>query len=233
MRPAAYLINTARGALVDENARRGRSEPEFELYDTGVFHENRYFDIFAEYAKGSDEDIFIRITACNRGAEARTLHLLPTLWFRNTWSWGMDLRRPVIRRATPVNGILSAELQHWQYGKRWLLAAGQPELLFTENETNNTRLFNGRNRSPYVKDAFHEYLIHQNKSAVNPDQTGTKMAAHYVLDLAGGQSAMLKLRLTDLEPLGSMDSDATAVGTISSPAHQERAAEQEVIEAAR
>ena len=212
-------------ALADENRRRGRSEPEFELYDTGVFRENRYFDVFAEYAKGSDEDIFIRITAYNRGPEAATLHLLPTLWFRNTWSWGMDLRRPVICRATPVNGILSAELQHWQYGKRWLLAAGQPELLFTENETNNTRLFNGRNRSPYVKDAFHEYLIHQNKSAVNPDQTGTKMAAHYVLDLAGGQSAMLKLRLTDLEPLGSMDSNATAVGTISSPAHQERTAE--------
>jgi hypothetical protein len=211
--------------LADENRRRGRSEPEFELYDTGVFRENRYFDIFAEYAKGSDEDIFIRITAYNRGPEAATLHLLPTLWFRNTWSWGRDLRRPVIRRATPVNGILSVELQHWQYGKRWLLAAGQPELLFTENETNNARLFNGHNRSPYVKDAFHEYVIRQNKSAVNPDQTGTKMAARYVLDLAGGQSAMLKLRLTDLEPLGSMDSDATAVGTISSPAHQERAAE--------
>jgi hypothetical protein len=212
-------------ALADENRRRGRSEPEFELYDTGVFRENRYFDVFAEYAKGSDEDIFIRITAYNRGPEAATLHLLPTLWFRNTWSWGKDLRRPVICRATPVNGILSAELQHWQYGKRWLLAAGQPELLFTENETNNTRLFNGRNRSPYVKDAFHEYLIRQNKSAVNPDQTGTKMAAHYVLDLAGGQSAVLKLRLTDLEPLGSMDSNAIAVGTISSPAHQERTAE--------
>src|SRR6266481_213898 len=138
--------------LADENRQRGRSEPEFELYDTGAFRENRYFDIFAEYAKGSDEDIFIRITACNRGPEAATLHLLPTLWFRNTWSWGMDLRRPVIRR---------------------------------------------------------------NKSAVNADQTGTKMAAHYVLDLAGGQSATMKLRLTDLEPLGSMDSNATAEGTIS------------------
>jgi hypothetical protein len=212
-------------ALVDENRRRGRSQPEFELYDTGVFRENRYFDIFAEYAKGSDEDIFIRITAWNRGAEAATLHLLPTLWFRNTWSWGSDLRRPVIRRATPVEGILSVESQHWQYGKRWLLATGQPELLFTENETNNARLFNGRNRSPYVKDAFHEYVIRQNKSAVNPDQIGTKMAAHYVLNLAPGQSATLKLRLTDLEPLGSMDIHATIAGTISSPAHQERAAD--------
>src|SRR5712675_3711314 len=212
-------------SLVDENRKRGRSEPEFELYDTGVFRENRYFDIFAEYAKGSDEDIFIRITACNRGPENATVHLLPTLWFRNTWSWGRDLRRPVIRKATPVDGILSAELQHWQYGKRWLLATGQPELLFTENETNNARLFNGRNRSPYVKDAFHEYVIRQNRSAVNPDQIGTKMAAHYVLDLGPGQSATLKLRLTDLEPLGGMDTNATVVGTISSPGHQERSAE--------
>jgi len=212
-------------ALLDENRRRSRSDPEFELYDTGVFRENRYFDVFAEYAKGSDEDIFIRITAWNRGPDPATLHLLPTLWFRNTWSWGTDLRRPVIRRATPIGGILSAEMQHWQYGKRWLLAAGKPELLFTENETNNARLFNGRNRSPYVKDAFHEYLIRQNKSAVNPDQTGTKMAAHYCLELAPGQSETLKLRLTDLEPLGSMDINATVVGTISSPAHQERAEE--------
>ena len=209
--------------LVDENRRRGRSEPEFELYDTGVFRENRYFDIFAEYAKGSDEDIFIRFTAWNRGPEAATLYLLPTLWFRNTWSWGSDLRRPVIRRATPLDGILSAELQHWQYGKRWLLATGQPELLFTENETNYSRLFNGRNRSHYVKDAFHEYVIRQNKSAVNPDQVGTKMAARYVLELAAGQSAVLKLRLTDLEPLGSMELNATAGGTISSPGHHERA----------
>jgi hypothetical protein len=212
-------------ALADENRRRGRGEPEFELYDTGVFRENRYFDIFTEYAKGSDEDIFIRITAWNRGPEAATLHLLPTLWFRNTWSWGMDLRRPVIRRATPVDGILSAELQHWQYGKRWLLAAGQPELLFTENETNNARLFNGRNRTSYVKDAFHDYLIRQNRSAVNPSQTGTKMAARYLLDLSPGQSATLKLRLTDVEPLGGMDSNAAVVGTITSPAHQELAAE--------
>src|SRR5260221_639514 len=143
-------------ALVDENRRRSRTDPEFELLDTGVFSADRYFDIFTEYAKGSDEDIFIRVTVCNRGPENATMHLLPTLWFRNTWSWGRDLRRPVIRKATPVDGILSAELQHWQYGKRWLLAAGQPEFIFTENESNNARLNNSRNRSPYVKDAFHE-----------------------------------------------------------------------------
>ena len=101
-----------------------------------MFHENRYFDVFVEYAKGCVEDILIKITAFNRGPEAATLHLLPTLWYRNTWSWGKDLRRPVVRRATPIRRILCPELQHWQYGKRWLLAAGKPELLFTENETN-------------------------------------------------------------------------------------------------
>ena len=213
------------GLLIEENQRRGRNDPEFELFDTGVFKDNRYFDVFAEYAKGSDEDIFIRITVWNRGPEAAALHLLPTLWFRNTWSWGTDLRRPLIRKATPVDGILSAELQHWQYGKRWLLAADQPELLFTENETNNERLFNGRNRSPYVKDAFHEYVIGLNKSAVNPNQTGTKMAAHYVLQLEPSQSRIIKLRLTDIEPLGGMDSDARVADTITSPAHQERSLE--------
>src|SRR5689334_6250220 len=162
--------------LVEENRRRGRSQPEYELLDTGIFRENRYFDVFVEYAKGSDEDIFIRITAWNRGPETAKLHLLPTLWFRNTWSWGKDLRRPTIRRSTPLDDIRTAELQHWQYGKRWLLVHGQPEFLFTENETNNARLFGTRNRSPYVKDAFNEYLVHQNKAAVNPDQNGTKMA---------------------------------------------------------
>jgi hypothetical protein len=214
-------------ALVDENRRRSRSDPEFELYDTGVFGENRYFDVFTEYAKGTDEDIFIRITAWNRGPDPAALHLLPTVWFRNTWSWGRDLRRPIVRKSTSVNGALSAELQHWQYGKRWLLAAGQPELLFTENETNNTRLFNGRNRTPYVKDAFHEYLVRQNKSAVNPEQVGTKMAAHYTFNLNPGASATLKLRLTDLEPLGEIDPAATdgMAGTITSPAHFERGTE--------
>jgi hypothetical protein len=211
-------------ALIDENRRRGRSQPEFELYDAGVFAENRYFDVFTEYAKGSDEDLFIRISVHNRGPETATLHLLPTLWFRNTWSWGKDLRRPILRRSTPVDGILAAELQHWQYGKRWLLAAGQPELLFTENETNNRRLYNGKNRSPYVKDAFHEYLIRRNGSAVNPDQAGTKMAAHYRFDIPAQQSVTVKLRLTDIEPLGGIDSDSSMVGTITSPAHQERAA---------
>ncbi len=209
--------------LLEENRRRGRNAPEFELLDTGIFEGNRYFDVFVEYAKCDVEDILIKITAINRGPELAALHLLPTLWFRNTWSWGKDLRRPIVRKAPDTPGAVCAELQHWEYGKRWLLCAGQPELLFTENETNYARIFNYRSRTPYEKDAFHEWLIHGNKAAVNPERTGTKMAAHYPLQLGPGDAATLKLRLTDLDPLGCMDADSPMVGTITSPAHQERA----------
>jgi hypothetical protein len=208
--------------LADENRRRGREQPEFELLDTGVFAESRYFDIYAEYAKADVEDILIKITAVNRGPEAASLHLLPSFWFRNTWSWGKDLRRPDARVAASAPESACTELQHWQYGKRWLICAGQPELLFTENETNNARIFSGRNRSPYVKDAFHEYIIHGNKAAVNPQQIGTKIAAYYPVKLGPGQGVTLKLRLTDLEPLGGMDSEMGKVGIITSPGHAER-----------
>jgi hypothetical protein len=208
--------------LVEENSRRGRTQPEFELLDTGVFSENRYFDIFVEYAKADVEDILIKITAINRGPDPATLHLLPSLWFRNTWSWGRDDRRPVAHRALKVAEAHCVELNHWQYGKRWLLCDGEPEFLFTENETNFARLFNARNRTPFVKDAFNEYLIHKNQGAVNPEQTGTKMAACYRLGLNPGQSATLKLRLTDIDALGGMDSQAVRGRTITSPAHNER-----------
>jgi hypothetical protein len=210
--------------LLEENGKRGRTNPEFELLDTGVFQENRYFDVFVEYAKADVEDILIKITAFNRGPEAAPLHLLPTLWYRNTWSWGKDLRRPVVRRAPDTPGSLCTELQHWQYGKRWLLAAGTPELLFTENETNYEEIFKFRSRTPYVKDGFHSYLIRGNRGAVNPEHTGTKMASHYALNLGPGESATLKLRLTDLDPLGGMDPDSPMVGTITGPAHHERTA---------
>ena len=209
--------------LVEENRRRGREYPEFELLDSGVFAENRYFDVFVEYAKADVEDILIQITAVNRGPSAASLHLLPSLWFRNTWSWGKDLRRPVVRRTASVPKSLCVELQQWQYGKRWLICAGQPQLLFTENETNNARLFGGRNRSPYVKDAFHEYVIHDNKAAVNPQETGTKMAAYYPMKLGPGESVTLKMRLTELEPLAGMDSEMGQVGIITSPGHADRA----------
>ncbi|HEX8871814.1 MAG TPA: hypothetical protein VF758_03550 [Candidatus Acidoferrum sp.] len=209
--------------LLEENQGRGRSKPEFELMDTGAFAENRYFDVFIEYAKCDIEDILIRITASNRGPEAAALHLLPTVWFRNTWTWGKDLRRPAVRRAPDMPGVTCGELEHWQYGKRWFLCAGSPELLFTENETNYGKLFNGRSRSPYVKDGFHEYVINGKKEAVNPEQSGTKLAAHYALHLEAGETATIKLRLTDMAPLGAMDRDSTMVGTPLGPGQRERA----------
>ena len=209
--------------LLEENQKRGRPLPEFELLDTGAFEQNRYFDIFVEYAKCDVEDILIKITAWNRGPDAAPLHLLPTVWFRNTWSWGKDLRRPTARRAPDTPGSLCTELEHWEYGKRWLLCAGSPELLFTENETNYEEIFKYRSRTPYVKDAFHSYLIRGNKAAVNPQRTGTKMAAHYPVHLGPGESVTLKLRLTDIHPLGGMDADSPMSGTITAPAHQERA----------
>ncbi|HEX8835411.1 MAG TPA: hypothetical protein VF748_00615 [Candidatus Acidoferrum sp.] len=209
--------------LVEENARRGRGQPEFELLDTGIFSDGRYFDVFVEYAKADVEDILIRITAFNRGPEAVPLHVLPQFWFRNTWSWGKDLRRPIARIAAGSPGTACVELQHWQYGKRWLISAGKPDLLFTENETNCARLFNGANRSPYVKDAFHEYLIRGNKGAVNGELMGTKVAAYHPLHLEAGASATVKLRLTDIEPLAGLDTDSPRSGIITSPAHAERA----------
>jgi hypothetical protein len=180
-----------------------------------MYSAKRYFDIFAEYAKYTRTFL----SASRHGTGGKRRPYLPDNWCRNT-VLGNRFWRPIIA-GRPGRWNLSAELQHWQYGKRWLQHS-QPNL-FTKNE--RTRRAVHRNRSPYVKDAFHEYVIRQNRSAVNPDQIGTKMAAHYVLDLGPGHSATLKLRLTDLEPLGGMDTNATVVGTISSPGHQERSAE--------
>src|SRR5258708_5166751 len=184
--------------LVEENRRRGKDQPECELLDTGVFADNRYFDVFVEYAKADVEDILIRITALNRGPQAATLHLLPSLWFRNTWSWGKDPRRPSARIATCVPGSLCTELEHWQYGKRWLLCAGEPELLFTENETNTQRLLGEKNRS-YAKDAFHAYVIQGDKVAVDPPPAWTKVAALSPLQPCAGRICALLLKVTGIE----------------------------------
>jgi Mannosylglycerate hydrolase MGH1-like glycoside hydrolase domain/Glycosyl hydrolase family 63 C-terminal domain len=208
--------------LLEENQKRSRSQPEFELMDTGIFAENRYFDVFVEYAKADVEDILIKITAVNRGPEAATIHLLPMAWFRNTWSWGKDLRRPVARQAPVLPGAQCSELEHWQYGKRWLLCQGKPALLFTENETNFVKLFNSRDRVSYTKDGFHEYIIHGNKSAVNPETTGTKMGAYYPCQLAPGEVVTLKFRLTDVDPLGSMNTDSPMGEFGSGPGERER-----------
>src|SRR5678816_1347195 len=184
--------------LVEENRSRGKQQPEFELLDTGVFDDNRTFDVFVEYAKGGPEDILIKITASNRGPEAAEIHLLPTVWFRNRWSWGDNTDpKPIARQVPSESGTTTIELEHFMLGRRRLYCEGVPELLFTENETNTQRLFNSANASPYVKDAFHNYLIHGQQDAVNPEQSGTKAAAHYALTVGPGESATIRLRLTD------------------------------------
>lgn len=189
--------------LVEGNRRRGKRDPELELLDTGVFDGDRYFDVFVEYAKGDLEDILIRITAANRGQEAAELRVLPTIWFRNTWSWGYPIKRPRLARALSdrqTDGrVAVVELDEPTLGARWLYCAGQPELLFTENETNAARLFGAPNRSPYVKDGINQYVVHGDRGAVNPDGVGTRCAADYRLMVEPGQSAQIRLRLTNRE----------------------------------
>jgi len=157
--------------------------PYDELLDTGVFDDDRYFDVFVEYAKESPDDLLIRITVANRGPEAAQLDLLPTLWFRNIWSWDGAGPRPLLRQVRPSSGALEVQATHPTLGDFRFLAEDAAELLFTENETNSERLFAKPNRTPYVKDAFHEYLLKGRKEAVNPERQGTKVAAHYGLSV--------------------------------------------------
>ncbi|MGD9764205.1 MAG: glucosidase [Candidatus Binatia bacterium] len=192
--------------LLAENRRRGKEDPEYELIDTGVFADDRYFDVGVEYAKGSPRDLLIRITVVNRGPEPAALHVLPTLWFRNTWSWGYDDRRPVLADAPPgARGPVPAvHAQHHSLGDYALYAEAADELLFTENETNGTRLFETPNASPYVKDAFHEYVVRGRHDAVNPARRGTKAAARYERTISAGGTAVLRLRLNRLDVAGEL-----------------------------
>jgi len=192
--------------LLEENRKRDKLQPEFELLDTGIFSESRYFDVQVEYAKLDSEDIFIRITASNRGPDAATLHLLPTIWFRNTWSWGDKETRAELRQTSPTSSVI--ELNCAEYTRRYLLLETPDELLFTENETNFQRLYGSPNTSPYVKDAFDSYLVHGVKEAVNPEHVGTKAAGHYELALAAGESRVLRLRFTDERALNNTAFDA-------------------------
>ncbi len=206
--------------LVQENQRRGRGGMEYELLDTGVFNRDRYFDVQVEYAKASSEDILMRITATNRGDQAATLHLLPTLWFRNTWSWGDTVEKPILRAIEPFDNQsdtprrgewpfapthLTIEATHPELGQRWLYCdtvnLSESSLLFTENETNYQRLFGVENSLPYVKDGIHRTVINQEPNRVNPNLTGTKAAIHTVITLAPGESQMMQLRLCDRSDL--------------------------------
>jgi hypothetical protein len=164
------------------------------LIDTGVFNEDRYFDVSAEYAKGSENDVLIRLTVANRGPEKATLHLLPTLWFRNTWSWGEIAEECTSKPLIALERDGLAHVHHDQLGEYQIAYEGDATPLFTENETNSARLHGYPNGQPFVKDAFHEYVVHGRTDAVNPGQTGTKFAPHYVLEIEPGQSQLVRLR---------------------------------------
>ncbi len=183
--------------LVEENRRRDRRAPEFELIDTGIFDGDRYFDVVAEYAKAAPEDLLIRISVTNRGPERALCHLLPTLWFRNTWSWDPDAVRPSLGAGRSAGDGAVIEAEHEDLGARWLYCEGLPDLLFTENETNLARLYGVPNAGPYVKDGFNDYLVGGRKDAVNPARAGTKASAQYRLDVAPGETVTIRLRLTN------------------------------------
>src|SRR5436305_1586473 len=189
--------------LVEENRLGGKNAPEFELLHTGISDDDNYFDVFVEYAKGDVEDILIRITVANRGPSRASISLLPTIWFRNTWSWGGSAPRPQMRQV-PGPAI---ELTHHALGKHWLYFEGDPELLFTENETNDKKLFGIDNRHPWVKDGINDYVVHGAKDAVNPERKGTKAAGHFRLELSAGESITLRLRLADIEFSGQAFDD--------------------------
>lgn len=190
--------------LIQENRRRSINDPEYELIDTGIFDQNRYFDIFIEYSKADQDDILIKVTAHNRGDKAAPLHILPTLWFRNTWSWGYPYgpmndvpKMPSLTtHPSPISNVSTVLADHPVLGQFWLYAENTQQLLFTNNDTNNERLFHTSSPTPFVKDAFHRYLINHEANAVNEQMIGTKAAAVYSKNLAPNESWTIKLRLS-------------------------------------
>lgn len=185
--------------LLDENYKRDKSQPEYELLDTGIFNDDKYFDVFIEYAKDDAEDICIKITAHNRGKETAPLHILPTVWFRNTWTWYEKAVKPKLEEIeTETENLRAVHIEQFEIGAYRLTAANSKELLFTENETNFARIFNGQNASPYVKDGIDDYVVQGKKDAVNPEKTGTKAAVHYAFEIPAQQSETVYLRLTKI-----------------------------------
>jgi hypothetical protein len=185
--------------LVATNGARGKNDPEYELIDTGIFSENRYFDVFVEYAKAAPNDILLQITVHNRGPEEARLHVLPTLWFRNTWSWTGGTAQPELRAYTEGPGGSAVRAEHAQLGTLWCYAEEQVPVLTTRNETNNERVFHSPNDSPYVKDGIDRAVVHGETSAVDPDGTGTKAALQYVLAVPAEGSSRIRVRLTQGE----------------------------------
>ena len=191
--------------LVRRNAARSRFELEYELIDTGIFDENRYFDVFVEYAKDSPEDILIRVTAVNRGPSTAELRVLPQLWFRNTWWQSPDARQPLLEQSSDRRGAKVVVAHHKDLGDRYLVCEGAGELLFTNNETNHTRVFGRANPSPYVKDAINDFIVGGSAGGLNPARKGTKAAAHYAVELEPGATQVLRLRLSARAPSSRQD----------------------------
>jgi hypothetical protein len=186
--------------IIESNRARDRHAPEYELLDTGIFDEDRYFDVFVEYAKSGPEDILVQITVHNRGPEPAEIHLLPTLWFRNTWSWGRKEEKPDLKIMAAGADVRAVAARHRLLGERFLYCEGAVDLLFTENETNTQRAFNQPNQQPYCKDGVIQAVVHGNPNAVNPELRGTKASAHYRCRIAGAGTHTVRLRLTDQPP---------------------------------
>ena len=198
--------------LVATNKKRTRHDFEFELLDTGIFEGDRYFDVFVEYAKQSPEDILIKISIWNRGPEPASLHILPTLWFRNTWTYSEGGPRPLLRRLASLAGAHVVSASHPELGQRFLYCEGETPLLFTENETNNKRLFGTANQAPYVKDGINNCVVQGNLAEVNPGGKGTKVSPHYGLTILPGQCEVVRLRLTNIAPEDLNSAYAAAKG---------------------
>jgi glycogen debranching enzyme len=184
--------------IYEENAKRDKSQPEYELIDTGVFDENKYFDVFIEYAKADVDDILIKITAINRAAETAKIHLLPNVWFRNNWSWNdskTETERPKMS-ASGANTIEIRNSENAEIGDYRLICGDADELLFCENETNYRKIYGGENKSAFTKDGINDYVVSGDKSAINPERIGTKAAAHYVFELQPQESKSIRLRLS-------------------------------------
>jgi len=193
--------------LIEMNRSRGRLDPEYELIDTGIFNDDRYFDVHVEYAKAAPTDMLVQISIYNRGPDDSVIHVLPTLWFRNTWTWWPEQPKPSLRDASR-NGAVVIAATEVSLGNYFLYYEGRPHLLFTENETNNERLFGTANPTPYVKDGINDCVVADRQSAVNPNNTGTKAAAHYQLRIGARATAIIRLRLRNVtpgvaEPLGA------------------------------
>jgi hypothetical protein len=195
--PYENLVATSRG--------RNRGDMEYELLDTGIFNSDRYFDVFVEYAKRTPEDILVQISVSNRGPEPATLHVLPTLWFRNNWTWWPDTPKPSLKEITTKSAYPAVAASHPQLGERFLYCEGNTPLLFTENETNNERIFGTPNAGPYVKDGINNYVVQGEQKAINPAHTGTKTAVYHRVNINAGQTATIRLRLSDLAPVAMGD----------------------------